>query len=66
MWQEPEASKTDGGGFTDQERICSSCSQTYTWTAGEQLFFRDRDFTPPRRCRACRETKRAVYGSRRR
>lgn len=38
----------------DKELICQDCQSTYIWTAGEQRFYREHDFTQPKRCPSCR------------
>lgn len=45
--------------FTDQEISCKDCKTLFTFTAGEQAFFADRQFTPPARCKGCREIRKA-------
>jgi hypothetical protein len=40
--------------LTDTILSCTACGASFTWTAGEQVFFRSRNFVPPRRCRPCR------------
>src|ERR1700681_1305795 len=45
-----------------QDRIltCVDCSTEFVWTAGEQLFFADKNFkNEPKRCKACK-AKRAT------
>ena len=45
----------------DQEIICCepNCKQPFLFTAGEQAFFAEKGFTPPKRCKPCREAKKA-------
>jgi len=38
----------------DKELICQDCLSPFIWTAGEQRFFREHGFGPPKRCKACR------------
>jgi len=41
--------------FTDKNLVCVECNQTFVWTAGEQLFYHDRNFqNEPKRCKACK------------
>ena len=41
--------------FEDKSLVCVECSQTFVWTAGEQLFYHDRNFTnEPKRCKECK------------
>lgn len=49
--------------FADQTRTCVNCGDDFTWTAGEQEFFHEKGFTdPPKRCKACRQAKKAARG----
>jgi hypothetical protein len=43
----------------DQTLTCKECGETFVFTEGEQEFFAKRNFTPPKRCKACREKKQA-------
>jgi hypothetical protein len=43
----------------DQLLECVTCYQQFLWSAGEQRFFALHGFTPPRRCRSCRDRRRA-------
>jgi CxxC-x17-CxxC domain-containing protein len=46
--------------FTDKPLQCVDCGAEFVWTAGEQAFYADKQFThEPRRCRACK-AKRAT------
>lgn len=38
----------------DKELACQDCQSTFVWSAGEQRFYREHDFTPPKRCPSCR------------
>jgi CxxC-x17-CxxC domain-containing protein len=45
--------------FQDKTLRCVDCGSEFTWTAGEQLFFADKQFkNEPKRCKGCK-TKRA-------
>lgn len=44
---------------TDKVLTCSDCGQEFTFTASEQQFFADRQFTEPRRCPSCRAARKA-------
>ena len=53
---------------TDKQLTCTECQRSFTFTAGEQEFFRQKGFTnEPKRCRECRSKrqpeKREKYGS---
>jgi CxxC-x17-CxxC domain-containing protein len=46
--------------YTEKALTCSDCGQSFSFTSGEQEFFASKGFTnEPRRCPACRSTKRA-------
>ena len=48
--------------FTDRYLKCSDCSNEFVFTAGEQLFFYDKQFkNDPKRCKLCK-AKRAGLG----
>jgi hypothetical protein len=34
---------------------CADCQAPFVFTAGEQQYFADRNYTPPKRCKACRD-----------
>ena len=41
--------------FQDKSLRCVDCSSEFIWTAGEQLFFADKQFkNEPKRCRGCK------------
>jgi CxxC-x17-CxxC domain-containing protein len=49
--------------FQDKALTCVDCGTEFIWTAGEQLFFADKQFrNEPKRCKACK-TKRATRAS---
>ena len=45
--------------FEDKEIYCPDCKQDFTFTAGEQSFYEEREYTPPKRCKPCREERKA-------
>lgn len=47
------------GEMSDQEIKCKDCPVTFTFTAGEQAFFTERNFTTPVRCKPCRDKRKA-------
>ena len=48
--------------YVDRVLKCSDCSSDFVFTAGEQLFFFDRQFkNDPKRCKLCK-AKRAGFG----
>ena len=41
--------------FQDKVLTCVDCGSEFIWTAGEQLFFADKQFkNEPKRCKACK------------
>jgi CxxC-x17-CxxC domain-containing protein len=52
------ASATETSEFEDRTILCIDCSTDFTWTAGEQTFFRDKQLqNPPKRCKLCKQAK---------
>ena len=47
---------------TDKTLICADCNQEFSFTASEQQFYADRQFTEPRRCPSCRAARKASRG----
>ena len=44
--------------FEDKTIGCIDCGADFTWTAGEQVFFRDKNLqNPPKRCKGCKQAK---------
>jgi CxxC-x17-CxxC domain-containing protein len=41
----------------DQQLICSDCGQSFTFSAEDQEFFRERGYSAPKRCKGCRQAK---------
>ena len=41
----------------DLQLTCSDCGQDFTFTADDQAFFRERGYSAPKRCKACRQAK---------
>lgn len=42
----------------DQQIACTACGRRFTWSAGEQAFYRERGLQAPRRCPDCRAGRR--------
>jgi CxxC-x17-CxxC domain-containing protein len=41
--------------FIDRELMCSDCGAEFVFTAGEQLYFHEKQFTnDPKRCKPCK------------
>ena len=48
--------------LADKTLTCVDCSQPFTFTASEQQFYADRQFSEPRRCSSCRSARKASRG----
>jgi hypothetical protein len=54
-----DKSRTESGiNFKDESFICCDCGEIFIWSYGEQLYYRDRKLSPPRRCPSCRQARR--------
>ena len=49
--------------MADQELSCSDCGDTFPFRETEQAFYRERNLTPPKRCRACRDKRKTASAS---
>jgi len=48
----------DQSEFQDKTMLCIDCNGNFIWTAGEQVFFRDKQLqNPPKRCKECKQAK---------
>lgn len=43
----------------DRMLECQDCKQEFVFTEGEQEFFATKGFTDPKRCKPCRDKKKA-------
>jgi NAD-dependent SIR2 family protein deacetylase len=42
--------------YRDKSLVCVECHQPFVWTAGEQLFYADKNFkNEPKRCKECKK-----------
>ena len=48
--------------YTDRILSCADCGQEFAFTASEQEFYAQRQFTDPRRCSSCRASRKAARG----
>lgn len=46
--------------YTDKNLTCADCGNEFTFTASEQEFYADRQFSEPRRCSSCRASRKAA------
>ncbi|WP_369294007.1 zinc-ribbon domain containing protein [Tepidiforma sp.] len=50
--------------YSDKLLVCVDCSESFTFTAGEQEFHASKGFTQePRRCPTCRRARKGQHGS---
>lgn len=40
--------------YADKEMICEKCKEKYIFPCGEQKFFEEKGFIPPKKCPKCR------------
>jgi len=60
-WGEGSVSQME---FQDKVLKCVDCGADFIFTAGEQLFFHDKQFkNEPKRCKACKAKRIAVLGA---
>ncbi|RLG23838.1 cytochrome C551 [Methanosarcinales archaeon] len=43
----------------DKTLTCQDCGEEFIFTAGEQEFFEEKGFDEPKRCKECRDKKKA-------
>lgn len=48
----------------DRNIKCADCQKEFVFSEGEQAFFAQKQFTDPRRCKPCRDAKRAAKNER--
>jgi len=46
----------------EQRLTCADCGREFAFGAEEQTFFRERGYDPPKRCKECRQAKKAQRG----
>jgi len=46
----------------DLEITCSECNTPFTFSEREQEYYRERNLTHPKRCKPCRDARRANFG----
>ena len=47
---------------TDKTLTCADCGQEFAFSASEQQFYAERQFSEPRRCPSCRAIRKAERG----
>jgi CxxC-x17-CxxC domain-containing protein len=48
--------------YTDRTLTCADCGTEFSFSASDQQFYADRQFSEPRRCPACRASRKAARG----
>ena len=48
--------------YYDQHLTCADCGHDFIWSAKEQEFFAEKGFQQPKRCKECRQAKKAQRG----
>ena len=43
--------------YNDRVLECCECGVEFVFSVGEQLFFEQRNFSTPRRCKPCRQAR---------
>lgn len=41
--------------LNDKVLVCKDCGKEFTFTAKEQAFYAEKNFTEPKRCKECRQ-----------
>lgn len=44
----------------DKSIECADCGDTFVWTMKEQEFYQTKGFSQPKRCKPCRQKKKAA------
>lgn len=47
----------------DKEITCIDCGEVFWFTKREQEFYKEREFSEPKRCRDCRAKKKAQFAN---
>lgn len=45
----------------DRDMTCIDCGATFKWSEREQAFYESKDFSPPKRCVSCRQSRKRRY-----
>ena len=45
--------------MSDRTLTCRDCGKAFVFTAGEQVFYQERDYTEPQRCASCRQARKS-------
>ena len=50
----------EGGVFADRTLTCVDCGEEFPFSAREQTFFAEKGFQPPKRCKSCKQVRKAA------
>lgn len=45
----------------DKTMHCGDCKQPFEWSEKDQDFYAKKDFSPPKRCKPCREERKKMF-----
>jgi CxxC-x17-CxxC domain-containing protein len=48
--------------FQDQNLTCQDCGKQFVWSAEDQEFYAERGLQQPKRCKDCRQARKAQQG----
>lgn len=57
--QPPAEAEGSGEWLSDKTLKCVDCKDDFPFTGSEQRFFQSKGFTPPKRCKPCRDKRKA-------
>ena len=58
----PRVNSLGETAMPDLEITCSECNTPFTFSEREQDYYRERNLTHPKRCKPCRDARRANFG----
>lgn len=51
----------EGINMEDKKIVCKDCNKEFIFVVGEQMFYQERGFNDPVRCKECRESKKERF-----
>ncbi len=48
--------------YQEQTLTCADCGRDFSFSERDQEFYREKGFEPPKRCKDCRDAKKAQRG----
>jgi len=48
--------------YQEQTLTCADCGRDFSFTERDQEYYREKGFEPPKRCKDCRDAKKAQRG----